>query len=71
MNTQTNQIITKQELKALLTIKSDTAIRNLEKRDPTFPQKIKLGLRRVGYRLEEVNSWIEARGTAEEARNAK
>lgn len=28
--------------------------------DPTFPQKIKLGKRTVGFKAEEIYAWIES-----------
>lgn len=57
----TNQIITKPELKKLLHFKSDTSLYTLEQKDPTFPSRIKIGLRRVGYKANEVYSWLESR----------
>lgn len=57
----TNQILSKQEVKTLLHFKSDTSLYTLEQKDKTFPQKIKIGLRRVGYKADEIYSWIEYR----------
>lgn len=57
----TNQIITKKEVKSLLHFKSDTSLYTLEKKDETFPQKIRIGLHRVGYRADEIYSWLESR----------
>lgn len=57
----TNTILSKKEVKNLLHFKSDTSLYMLEKKDKTFPQKIKIGLRRVGYRADEIYSWLESR----------
>ena len=57
----TNTILLKKEVKKLLHFKSDTSLYTLEQRDKTFPQKIRIGLRRVGYRADEICSWLESR----------
>lgn len=57
----TNQILSKKEVKTLLHFKSDTSLYRLEQKDETFPQKIRIGLRRVGYRADEIYSWLESR----------
>ena len=57
----TNTILSKKEVKNLLHFKSDTSLYTLEQRDKTFPQKIRIGLRRVGYRADEIHSWLESR----------
>lgn len=57
----TNPILSKQEVKNLLHFKSDTSLYTLEKRDPTFPSRIKIGLSRVGYKANEIYSWLESR----------
>lgn len=57
----TNQILSKQEVKTLLHFKSDTSLYTLEQKDKTFPLKIKIGLRRVGYKANEIYNWIESR----------
>ena len=57
----TNTILLKKEVKKLLHFKSDTSLYTLEKKDKTFPQKIKIGLRRVVYRADEIYSWLESR----------
>lgn len=57
----TNQIITKKEVKSLHHFKSDTSLYTLEQKDETFPQKIRIGLHRVGYRADEIYSWLESR----------
>lgn len=54
-------ILTKQEVKNLLRFKSDTSLYTLENKDKNFPAKIKIGLRRVGYKADEIYSWIESR----------
>ena len=57
----TNQILSKKEVKSLLHFKSDTSLYTLEQKDETFPQRIRIGLRRVGYRADEIYSWLESR----------
>ncbi|NUF49228.1 helix-turn-helix transcriptional regulator [Gilliamella sp. ESL0250] len=57
----TNQILSKKEVKTLLHFKSDTSLYTLEQKDETFPKKIRIGLRRVGYRADEIYSWLESR----------
>lgn len=57
----TNQILSKQEVKQLLHFRSDTSLYTLEQKDKTFPSRIKIGLRRVGYKADEIHSWLESR----------
>ena len=57
----TNQILSKKEVKTLLHFKSDTSLYTLEQKDENFSQKIRIGLRRVGYRADESYSWLESR----------
>lgn len=38
----------------------------LSKEDSTFPSKIRLSARCVGYRESELKAWLEAREVAEE-----
>ncbi|RKS86891.1 AlpA family transcriptional regulator [Orbus hercynius] len=57
----TNTILSKQEVKTLLHFKSDISLYTLEQKDKIFQQKIKIGLRRVGYKTDEVYSWLESR----------
>lgn len=57
----TNTILSKKEVKTLLHFKSDTSLYTLEQKDKTFPQKIKIGLRRVGYKADEIYCWLESR----------
>lgn len=56
-----NNILSKKEVKTLLHFKSDTSLYRLEQKDETFPQRIRIGLRRVGYRADEIYSWLESR----------
>lgn len=57
----TNKVLlTRQEVKDLLNFKSYNSIYILEKTDKTFPTKIKIGLRRVGYKADEVYSWLDS-----------
>ena len=55
------QILPKKEVKTLLHFISDTSLYRLEQKDETFHQKIRIGLRRVGYRADEIYSWLESR----------
>lgn len=54
-----DRIIDKHELKKL-TLYSHVHISRLEKAG-NFPKRIKLGPNRVGWSLQEVQDWIEAR----------
>lgn len=53
------QIISINEFLNLLGFKSRTTYYNLEKLDPTFPKRIRLGARKVGLYLDDVNNWIK------------
>lgn len=55
-----NQILPQKEVKTLLHFKSDTSLYTLKQKDETFPQKIRIGLRRIGYRSDEIYSWLES-----------
>ena len=57
----TNQILSKKEVKTLLHFKSDTSLYTPEQKDENFSQKIRIGLHRVGYRADEIYSWLESR----------
>ena len=57
----TNQILSKKEVKTLLHFKSDTSLYTPEQKDENFSQKIRIGLHRVGYRANEIYSWLESR----------
>lgn len=54
-------IMNRKQVLELLHFKSNTSLYTLEKNDKTFPKKIKIGLRRVGYRADEINAWLESR----------
>lgn len=56
----TNQFLSKKEVKSLLHFKSDTSLYTLEQKDETFPQKIRIGLRRISA-CGEIYSWLESR----------
>lgn len=56
-----NQILPQKEVKTLLHFKSDTSLYTLEQKDENFSQKIRIGLRRVGYRADESYCWLESR----------
>lgn len=57
----TNQILSKKDVKTLLHFKSDSSLYTPEQKDETFHQKIRIGLRLVGYRADEIYSWLESR----------
>lgn len=40
---------------------SRTSLHYLHEQDPTFPRKIRLGARAVGWRRESLDSWLEAK----------
>ncbi len=55
----TDRIIDKKELSKLIPY-SEVQIQRLEKKG-LFPKRIKIGANRVGWSLNEINDWIEAR----------
>ncbi len=64
-----SKIIRRRELEALIGLKTSAIYAKLKpnpKRpqefDPTFPRPVKLGVRAVGWRLAEVEAWIDSRG---------
>ncbi|MBB6012667.1 prophage regulatory protein [Aquamicrobium lusatiense] len=63
-------LITRDQLCALLNI-SDTTRQRLEKADPTFPLKIHVSLRRVGYLRADAHAWLmQQREAASRQQNA-
>lgn len=50
-------ILSRDQLCAMLRI-SDTSRQRLEKSDPTFPAKIKIGVRRVCYLKSDADAWL-------------
>lgn len=52
--------LTREDLNRILFI-SDTTRQRLEKTDPTFPAKLKIGAQRVVYLSSEVNQWLRKR----------
>ncbi|KQV73019.1 AlpA family phage regulatory protein [Rhizobium sp. Root1220] len=52
-----NTILTRDQLCAMLNI-SDTSRQRLEKSDPNFPPKIKIGVRRVAYLRDDAYAWL-------------
>lgn len=65
MNDNKRVIIRAKEFKSLFGI-SDSTRADWEnpkspRFDPTFPKKIKLGVRSVGYYVEEVKAWLASR----------
>lgn len=53
------QIITINEFLAMLNYKSRTSYYNLEKNDPNFPQRVKIGPRKIGIYLDDVYRWLD------------
>lgn len=53
-------LLTRQEVKDLLNFRSYNSLYMLEKRDKTFPPKIKIGVRRVCYKAKDVYSWLDS-----------
>lgn len=63
-------LISRDQLCAMLKI-SDTTRQRLEKNDPHFPPKMKIGSRRVGYLRSDAHAWLfRQREAALNARNA-
>ncbi|TPJ52011.1 AlpA family phage regulatory protein [Mesorhizobium sp. B2-7-1] len=56
-------ILTRDQLCALLNI-SDTSRQRLEKADPTFPPKLHVSARKVGYLRTDVIEWLKQRRKA-------
>lgn len=56
-------ILTRDQLCALLNI-SDTSRQRLEKTDSTFPRKLHVSARKVGYLRAEVIEWLQQRRKA-------
>ncbi|RWE37657.1 MAG: AlpA family phage regulatory protein [Mesorhizobium sp.] len=56
-------ILTRDQLCALLNI-SDTSRQRLEKTDPTFPPKLHVSARKVGYLRTDVIEWLQQRRNA-------
>lgn len=50
-------LLTRDQLCALLNI-SDTTRQRLEKTDPTFPRKLHVSVRKVGYLRSDVQAYI-------------
>lgn len=48
------------EVMQILSIKSRNTVYALEKKSG-FPKRIKVGIRRVGYDLDEVIEWLQSR----------
>jgi len=66
MQNSSQKILLKKEVKEIIRIKSDAAFQEMINAGE-FPRGFKVGLRRVGWFEDEVNSWIaervkEARG---------
>ena len=53
-------IIRRKNLPAILDL-SIVGVWRLENEDPTFPPRIKIGQRGVGYRVVDIEKWIDSR----------
>ena len=60
--TVTDQIFWTRQTAAQMLGVSISTLDRLDKNDPTFPQKIRLGKRRAGWRSESIKKWLEERG---------
>ena len=54
------RILKMKEVAEILGVSKNT-VRALAERDETFPQPIRMGVKRVGYRQSELSLWIAAR----------
>ncbi|ELD3250740.1 AlpA family phage regulatory protein [Enterobacter hormaechei] len=68
MNHTERKILLKTEVKKIIRVKSDSAFQEMINAGE-FPRGFRIGLRRVGWFEDEVNTWlneriIESRGTA-------
>lgn len=52
------KVISRNEVKNLLHIKSDSAFNNFRKKELTFPRPVKIGLRRIGWFEDELTEWL-------------
>lgn len=62
MNTSLPRIVTKKELKMIVPYSAQHILR-LEK-DGRFPRRIQIGIRRVGWRLSDIEKWLADRERA-------
>lgn len=53
-------VLTRDQLCAMLKI-SDTSRQRLERIDPTFPRKLHVSARKVGYLLSDVHAYLARR----------
>ncbi|MDE1495716.1 AlpA family phage regulatory protein [Xenorhabdus bovienii] len=61
MTVQAENLYTKDEVKALLRYRSNSGFHDFLKKTPNFPQSVKLGLRKVYYRKNEIDVWLVER----------
>lgn len=54
------KILTKREVKDILRIKSDTSLQDMINAGE-FPRGFRIGLRRVGWFEDEIDSWLDRR----------
>lgn len=54
------KILLKSEVKSIIRIKSDSAFQEMISAGE-FPRGFRIGLRRVGWFEDEVNTWLEGR----------
>lgn len=53
-------LISPSDVAKLLGVSKNT-VKAIEERDATFPRRVKISARRVGYPVAEVSAWIAAR----------
>ncbi|MBC8950224.1 helix-turn-helix transcriptional regulator [Xenorhabdus sp. TS4] len=61
MTVQAKNLYTKDEVKTLLRYKSNSGFHDFLKKTHNFPQSVKLGLRKVYYRKNEIDAWLAER----------
>ena len=61
--TETNKVLRIKQTAAYLGISEPTLWR-LNNTDPTFPEKLKLGVRARGYRKSDLDKWLQQGGAA-------
>lgn len=60
MSMLNRKILLKKEVKSILRIASDSALDEMWKKHD-FPNPIRIGIRRIGWYADEVESWLRGR----------